>query len=168
MGNGKRRRSFRKALRLGLFSGLVFLPHAGQALEACSPDTVHLRGDWGMARFAVEIADDPQEQARGLMFRENLPVSAGMLFVYERPQRASFWMRNTLIPLDMIFLDPDGRVARIHMNAVPLGETPIDGGTNVLAVLEINGGLAARLGIEEGSEMRHPAFEGSNAAWPCP
>ena len=100
------------------------------------------------------------------MHREKLATSAGMLFVYDRPQRVSFWMRNTLIPLDMIFLDRDGRVKRIHENAVPLDETGIEGGTGIQYVLEINGGLAGRLGITEGSELRHPAIQPS-PAWPC-
>ncbi len=102
------------------------------------------------------------------MFRESMPTSAGMLFVYDRPQRASFWMRNTLIPLDMVFADENGVVTRIHENAVPLDETGIDGGPGVQFVLEINGGLAARLGLDVGDEMRHPAIEGETAAWPCP
>jgi len=75
-------------------------------------------------------------------------------------------MRNTLIPLDMIFLDARGRVAHVHANARPLDETPISGGPGVQAVLEINGGFAARLGIAPGTEMLHPLF-GADAAWPC-
>ena len=90
-----------------------------------------------------------------------------MLFIYEEPQLLAFWMRNTLIPLDMIFVDRFGEVQKVHSNAVPLDETPIDGGRDVLAVLEINGGLAARLGIEPGTELRHPAFDQAEAAWPC-
>lgn len=89
-----------------------------------------------------------------------------MLFVYDRPQRVSFWMRNTLIPLDMIFMDEAGRVTRVHENAIPLDETGIPGGDEVQYVLEINGGLASRLGIDVGSELRHPII-GDDAAWPC-
>ena len=91
---------------------------------------------------------------------------SGMLFVYETPRRASFWMRNTLIPLDMLFADPTGRITRVHEGAVPLDETMIDGGEGVQFVLEINGGLAGRLGIAEGDVMQHPAF-GPGAAAPC-
>ncbi|MDF1726929.1 MAG: DUF192 domain-containing protein [Sulfitobacter sp.] len=155
-----------RALVLGL--GISLCAAAGAfAQEACRMDTVHLRGDWGVARFSVEIADDPEEQARGLMFREKLPLSAGMLFVYERPRSASFWMRNTLIPLDMLFVDARGVVQKIHPQAIPRDETPIEGGEGVLAVLEINGGMAARLGITEGSVLRHPALPGDGLAWPC-
>jgi uncharacterized membrane protein (UPF0127 family) len=101
------------------------------------------------------------------MHRESLPRSSGMLFVYEEPGSPAFWMRNTLIPLDMLFIDAEGRVAHIHENAVPHDETPIPGGDGILMVLEINGGLARQLGVTEGSEMRHPALDPARAAWPC-
>ncbi|TCM86067.1 DUF192 domain-containing protein [Rhodovulum steppense] len=155
---------------LGQFAGLILglsLALAGSAAADCAENHVDLRGDWGSARFSVEIADDEMSRARGLMHRETMPASAGMLFVYDQPQRVAFWMENTLIPLDMIFVGPEGLVLRVHQNARPLDRTPIDGGEGVLAVLEINGGLADRLGIGPGSELRHPAF-GPDAAWPCP
>ena len=95
--------------------GLLGLPGAGQA--GCAENQVELRGDWGMARFGVEVADDPAERAQGLMNRESLATSSGMLFVYEGPQHATFWMKNTLIPLDMIFIDRAGNVTNIHENA---------------------------------------------------
>ncbi len=139
---------------------------AGQSVAACSEDQVRLRGDWGEARFSVEIADDLEEQQLGLMHRESMASSAGMLFLYDRPGPLSFWMRNTLIELDMIFIDPEGVVKRVHDRAQPLDETPIFGGNGLIAVLEINGGLAKRLGIVAGSEIQHPFF-GSAAAWPC-
>jgi hypothetical protein len=137
------------------------------AASACSDGSVALRGEWGQARFNVELADDPQERAVGLMNRASMPASSGMLFVYEAPVHATFWMRNTLIPLDMIFIGPDGVVRHVHENAVPLDETVIDGGRGVLAVLEINGGMAGALGIAPGTEVRHPAFAEAGAAWPC-
>ncbi len=146
---------------------LAWLALAGVALAECREDRVDLRGDWGQARFSVEIADTPETQARGLMFRESLPRGAGMLFVYDRPQRVAFWMRNTLISLDMIFVDETGTVTRVHHEAVPLDETPIDGGPGVVAVLEINGGLARRFGIAPGSELRHPRLPQDAAAWAC-
>jgi uncharacterized membrane protein (UPF0127 family) len=101
------------------------------------------------------------------MFREDMARSAGMLFVYEAPQAAVFWMENTLIPLDMIFADASGRVTHVHSDARPLDRTPIDGGEGVQFVLEVNGGLAARLGIAPGAEMRHPAIPSDSAVWPC-
>lgn len=137
------------------------------ASAACSVSATQLRGDWGQARFSVELADDPAERSRGLMNRESLSASAGMLFVYEEPQHAQFWMKNTLIPLDMIFIDATGVVTRIHENAIPLDLTAIDGGPDVTAVLEINGGMARTLGISVGSQVQHPSFLQENAIWPC-
>ena len=150
----------------GLISVLLALSPMG-ACAACAPDVVELRGPSGQQRFTVEVADDGAERAQGLMFRESMPSSAGMLFVYEEPQAVSFWMKNTLIPLDMIFADETGRVTRVHSNAIPGDTTPIQGGEGVRFVLEINGGLAARMGIAEGSELRHPAIAQGSAVWPC-
>lgn len=135
--------------------------------QDCADDRLDIRGPWGTARFGVEIADDPAEQSQGLMFREKLAASAGMLFVYPRPGAPVFWMKNTLIPLDMLFIGPDGTVAHIHPDAVPGDLTPIPGGDNILAVLEIRGGLAAAMGIRPGDVVRHPAFDGDGAAWAC-
>ena len=132
----------------------------------CREDAIDLRGDWGQARFAVDLADTAESRAKGLMFVESLPRGEAMLFAYDEPGPVSFWMRNTLIPLDMVFLSPEGVVTRVHENAVPGDETPIPGGDEVQYVLEINGGLAGRLGIAEGSEARHPRI-GGGAAWPC-
>ena len=134
---------------------------------ACDASRVDLRGPSGRAQFSVEVVDTPAERARGLMFREGMARSAGMLFVYEAPQAAVFWMENTLIPLDMIFADASGRVTHVHSDARPLDRTPIDGGEGVQFVLEVNGGLAARLGIGPGAEMRHPAIPSDSAVWPC-
>lgn len=139
----------------------------GAAAETCAPDTVYLKGDWGQARFSVEIADDGDERAQGLMHRETMASAAGMLFIYPRPQAMSFWMRNTLIELDMLFIDPQGVVRHIHHRAQPLDETPIFGGRDLTHVLEINGGMAMRLGIEVGSVLKHPSFSQAEAAWPC-
>ena len=145
---------------------LLSVVGTGAIAETCSEDVVKVVGDFGQANFTIELADDGQERARGLMFVESMPTLNGMLFVYERPQRATFWMRNTLIPLDMLFISPAGVVTRIHENAIPLDETPIEGGDGVFAVLEINGGLSERLGIEEGATIQHPAF-GADSVLPC-
>lgn len=126
-----------------------------------------MRNGEAVARFNVEIADNDAERSLGLMNREKLAKSAGMLFVFDAPKRAGFWMKNTLIPLDMIFADQTGLVTRVHENAKPLDTTLIDGGENVAVVLEINGGLAKRLGIVEGSVLRHHALDQTKAVWPC-
>ena len=135
---------------------------------ACAPDAVTLRGPGGVAQFIVEIADDGAERAQGLMNRPSMPRFSGMLFVYERPQTVGFWMRNTLIPLDILFADESGTVRRIHANATPLSEETIPGGDEIQYVLEINGGLAEELGIAPGTTLRHPSIDPSVAAWPCP
>ena len=160
---GHRRGLTAPALAL-LLAGLGAGGAAAQAL--CADDRVTVIGDWGQARFTVTVADDPRERAQGLMFVESLPTLGGMLFVYEEPQRASFWMRNTLIPLDMIFAGSDGVVKHVHENAVPLDETSIPGGDDIQFVLEINGGMSGQLGIEPGDVLQHPAI-GEAAVAPC-
>ena len=161
--------AFGRRRRVGILATLMLacFGASGALAQECAPDIVHLQGDWGRAQFSVELADDPQEQSRGLMHREAMPLSAGMYFVYASPRRTSFWMRNTLIPLDMLFVDASGVVTHIHHEAQPLDETPIPSEGEVLAVLEINGGLAARLGITKGTQVRHPAHADWSPAWPC-
>lgn len=145
---------------------LLALPGSAWADAACAPARLDLRWDGGGESFAVEVADDAEERARGLMFRTELSPASGMLFVYEGPRHPQFWMKNTLIPLDMVFADSTGTVTRVHANAVPGDLTPVDGGEGVQFVLEINAGLAEKLGITPGSVMRHPAI-GADAAWGC-
>ena len=135
------------------------------ATAACAPGQMDLRWSGGQARFTVELADTDALRATGLMNRESMAASAGMLFVYDSPRRATFWMKNTLIPLDMIFADAAGRVTVVHANAIPHDTTTIDGGEGVKYVLEINGGLADRLGIGPGAQMRHAAIDA--AEWQC-
>ncbi|MEP4248647.1 DUF192 domain-containing protein [Tateyamaria sp.] len=150
--------------------GMALAFNAAFAVTAwaeCREDSVWIKGGFGEARFSVEIADDAQERATGLMHRPSMPVSAGMLFVYERPSALSFWMRNTLIELDMLFVDETGVIRNIHARAVPLDETSIFGGNDLTHVLEINGGLAERLGIMAGDQLRHPSFSQDDAIWPC-
>ena len=107
------------------------------------------------------------------MFRQELLPGQGMLFVYEHPQQVSFWMRNTLIPLDMIFIDPRGEVRHIHPMARPRDETPIPGAAagdpapERLMVLEVAGGDAARLGITPGMILSHPLLPQATALSPC-
>ncbi len=137
------------------------------AVFACDPDTVTVKGDFGQFDFAIELAQTPQEQARGLMFREQMDLFAGMLFVYPSARQPSFWMKNTFIPLDMLFVDETGRITLVHPEAVPGDVTPIPGPDGTIAVLEINGGVAERLGIEEGDVLGHPAFDQDIAALPC-
>ncbi len=149
------------ALGVGLSVTAVF------AETTCRSDTVHLRGDWGTARFTVEVANNARDRARGLMGRPSMPMGSGMLFVYHRTGPLAFWMRNTLIPLDIIYMDETGTVVDIAHNAKPLDETALPSKKPGRYVLEINGGLARALGIQAGTELRHPAVLQHTAAWSC-
>jgi uncharacterized membrane protein (UPF0127 family) len=104
-------------------------------------------------RFIVEIARTPEEQVRGLMNRQSLARDRGMIFPYDPPQAVGFWMRDTLIPLDMIFIAPGGKILRIEENTVPLSLDPVVSGGPVEAVLELNGGQSAELGIAAGDKV---------------
>lgn len=162
MGNGG------QAIKAILTALALSLPGMLRAEAGCSDDVVHLRGDWGEARFTVDVADDNDERSRGLMFVESMPASKGMLFVYPRAGHVRFWMKNTLIPLDMLFADRKGIVRYVQHEAEPESERLIYGGNNIQYVLEINGGLARSMGITKGTELRHPAMDPGLAAWPCP
>ncbi|WP_150290659.1 DUF192 domain-containing protein [Sphingobium estronivorans] len=104
-------------------------------------------------RFSVEVARTEQEQEQGLMFRKSLAPDSGMLFPMDPPRTASFWMKNTLIPLDMLFIHTDGSIAFLKANAVPYSREPVSAGVPVAAVLELAGGRAAQLGIREGDRV---------------
>ena len=106
----------------------------------------------GVHRFTVEVAATPQQQESGLMFVKHLAPDRGMIFPYDPPQPVAFWMHNTLIPLDMVFIRADGTIARIA-TAKPLDDTPVPSGEPIAAVLEIAGGRAAELGIVPGDRV---------------
>ena len=112
----------------------------------------------GRVRLQVEFADTPRTREVGLMCRRDLAPDRGMLFDFKASQDVAFWMRNTLIPLDMLFITADGRVLSIARNAQPLDETPIPAGGKVRAVLEIPGGRAAELGVLPGDRVLHRIF----------
>jgi len=117
---------------------------------------LEIRSGVRVHRFIVEVARSPDEQARGMMFREEIGPQQGMIFPLSPPRVASFWMRNTLIPLDMLFVRQDGTIARIAANTVPHSEIPVTSGEPVAAVLELGGGRAEALGIEEGDRVSWP------------
>lgn len=116
--------------------------------------------DARLHRFKVWIADTNFRREQGLMFVKSLADNEGMLFVYPAPQTISMWMKNTFIPLDMIFIRPNGKVARVVANTKPHSLDIIESKEPVLAVLELKGGTAARLGIRAGVSVRHHAFRG--------
>lgn len=112
----------------------------------------------GIHEFQVEIANDDASRERGLMFRRFMPADRGMLFEFEQDAPVSFWMKNTYIPLDMIFISRVGVIEHVVANAEPLSEGVIPSGSSCRAVLELNGGTAAAIGLKVGDTVRHPFF----------
>lgn len=110
----------------------------------------------GEHRFTVEVARTPEEQAQGLMNRNSVPPDRGMIFPYDPPAQVSFWMKNTLVPLDMIFIGADGKIGRIAANTTPMALDPVASIDPVSAVLEVAGGRAAELGIKQGDKVSWP------------
>ncbi len=146
--------------RLRILAAIVMLV-ALTPFAAATADTdgkLHIVTQNGRFTFSVEIADTPDKRSQGLMFRKSMAEDAGMLFTFERDQVASFWMKNTEIPLDMLFIARDGRIADMHRNAQPHSLRSIRSKMPVFAVLEINAGLTSRLGIRVGDRVEHPAF----------
>ncbi len=143
----------RAAASLVVVLALVF----GALAQAAEPLAIVTRG--GRHAFTVEVARNDADRAQGLMYRRSLAPDRGMLFDFGRVQPISMWMQNTYIPLDMIFIRADGTIARIAENAEPLSTRTIPSGEPVLAVLEVPGGTAARLGIRPGDRVEHPLFK---------
>jgi uncharacterized membrane protein (UPF0127 family) len=114
-----------------------------------------IRAANGVHPFTVQVAATEDQQERGLMFYRSLAPDEGMIFPYDPPQSVAFWMKNTLIPLDMVFIRADGTIARIA-HAQPMNLDPVPAGEPVAAVLEIRGGRAAELGIREGDKVEWP------------
>ncbi len=155
----KGRRSLAAVVRtLGLL-GIVAVacksagPASSRSSAPAVDPTVVVHTDGRTVPFRVEVAVTPEEHARGLMYRSHLDADAGMLFVFEEPAVQRFWMKNTLIPLDMIFIAPDLRIAGIVANAAPETETERMVPSRSQYVLEIGGGLAARLGVRAGETV---------------
>jgi len=131
-------------------SNAVELSQSPAGLEQVS---LTVTSSTGKHRFTVEVAKTSEEQAMGLMYRNKLAPDRGMIFPFDPPRDASFWMRNTLIPLDMIFVRADGSIANIAANTVPYSEEPVRSDGPVAAVLEIAGGRSAELGIKSGDKV---------------
>jgi uncharacterized membrane protein (UPF0127 family) len=133
-------------------------PGHSQELVAQQLQPLEIATRTGVHVFAVELAVTPEQQAKGLMFRRELPEGRGMLFDFQKEQPASFWMKNTYIPLDMIFIRANGRILRVAENTVPLSEALVSSGGPVRAVLEVIAGTAKKLGIAAGDRVAHPIF----------
>jgi len=151
-----------RAMRIRLGVALAFLvlavasaspPAMGAGLES-----LEIATPTGRHTFQVEIADNDASRERGLMDRRYMAADHGMLFEFDSDAPQSFWMKNTYIPLDMIFIAPTGVVTHIVANAEPLSERVIPSGGPCIAVLELNGGTAASIGLKVGDKVRHPFF----------
>ena len=152
---------------MNLLRGLLLLCLLTQGVYAAEP-AFFLRGfqqtkliidteSHGCILFDVYVAQTPEQRAQGLMRIESMQRYEGMIFLYAEEANISMWMKNTLIPLDMLFIDANARIARIHKNAVPMSEEIIESGKAVVGVIELNGGSADYFGIRNGDRIIFPA-----------
>jgi uncharacterized protein len=148
-------RAFLRGLLIAALASLTLATaRADAGLEPIEITTVS-----GVHPFQVEIARDDASRARGLMYRRFMPDDRGMLFEFDRNEPVAFWMKNTYIKLDMIFIAPDGSVVRVAANAEPLSEAIVPSGGPCVAVLELNGGVAARIGLKPGDKVKAAFFK---------
>jgi uncharacterized membrane protein (UPF0127 family) len=131
----------------------LFAAASGMAAGA---GTLVLKTETGDHSFNIEVATSDKDRALGLMFRRSLPENAGMLFLYDPPQPAAMWMKNTLIPLDIVFISPEGRVHRIESDAEPFSTSLIPSEGTIAAVLELNAGQANKIGLKRGDKVVSP------------
>jgi uncharacterized membrane protein (UPF0127 family) len=142
------------------FPALGFLVLLAGAVYAQAFEQLSISTQGGQRQsFRVEVARNDADRAQGLMFRRAMPADQGMLFDFGRVEPVSMWMQNTYLPLDMLFIRSDGTIARIAANTEPLSTRTIPSGEPVLAVLELNAGTAAKLGIKAGDRVEHPVFK---------
>ncbi|MEI9932426.1 MAG: DUF192 domain-containing protein [Rhizomicrobium sp.] len=144
-----------RAISAILFSAALFVSTGAVALpvSAISIDTPK-----GHRDFKVEVAGDDASREKGLMFRKKMAADAGMIFDFHTTVMTSFWMKNTILPLDIIFIRSDGTISSVAANAVPMSESPIPSSEPVRAVLELNAGRAAALGIAPGEKVHSAIF----------
>ena len=153
------------ALLLTFVGALVMPPASAQAepaildLASYPRSSLQIVSAGGTHEFEVWVADTPDRQRQGLMYVRDLPSDQGMLFINESSRVSSFWMKNTYIPLDMLFIDARGRIVEIFANTRPLSLEPVGPAAPVLAVLELRGGETARRGIRKGDRLKHAAFK---------
>jgi len=158
-------RLFRRTFGLAAAYSLVWVLGAwqafgqGQKLQTFEKNRLAIQTKTGRHEFRVEIARRPKQQAQGLMFRRRMAADAGMLFVYPSVEPASMWMKNTFIPLDLVYIDRIGRIVGFYQRSVPQSLEVITSNKPVRAVLEVNAGTAARLQIAVGDRVLHPAFQ---------
>jgi uncharacterized protein len=138
---------------------VALLALAANSVNAAEMQTLEIASKSGVHAFQVEMAITPEEKEHGLMFRRELPDGQGMLFDFQFDQNVAFWMKNTYIPLDMLFIRADGRILRIAENTEPMSERNIPSGGPVRAVLEVIGGTAKKLGIAAGDRVGGSIFK---------
>lgn len=144
---------------LGAGTTIADSPDATQLDQAFARSSLQIATpDARLHPFHIWIADNDDRRARGLMFVKQLDDDAGMLFIYPSAHRIAMWMKNTLIPLDMLFVTANGRVAKVVENTEPESLKTIESGSEVIAVVELNAGTAQRLHIRAGAQVIHPAF----------
>ena len=143
-----------------LFAAGCALPAVQSPASAAAPDTIEIVTSSGVHAFSVELATNAASRALGLMFRKSLPEGHGMLFDFKTDQPVQFWMHNTYIPLDMIFIRGDGRILRVAENAKPMSDDLIPSGGPVRAVLEVIAGTARKLHIAPGDRVTGSIFGG--------
>ena len=146
----------RRELLAGLTVLLVVRPAAGEEMDIARFVPLMIESSGRIITIRAEVADTEQLRRRGLMYRQRLPKGQGMLLLWDKPGFAALWMKNTLIPLDMVFMDGDGVITYIHENARPGDLRPISAGRPTLAVLEIAAGEAKRLGLKVGDRVALP------------
>ncbi len=144
---------------LALVATGVVAPRGAATLETFDRSELVIVTETGRHKFSIELAVNGKQRAQGLMYRRDMPADHGMLFDYRRPQEIAMWMKNTFIPLDMVFLDATGTVKGTHERAVPQSLETIDSPGPVRAVLEVNGGTVKRLKIKPGDKVEHPLFD---------
>jgi uncharacterized protein len=153
----------RRAVLLAFWAVLVGVLTActlGEAnAQTMRRDTLVLKTAQGDRQVDIEIAETPEQQMRGLMFRRSLPDNYGMLFPYDPPREITMWMKNTYVSLDMVFIKADGRIHRIEYGATPHSEETISSGAVCAAVLELPAGAAERYGLKAGDVVKHRLFK---------
>ncbi len=147
----------------GLLSSLVLTACSVGATAAPPPlnwerGTLTIETRTGVHAFNVEIADEPAERERGLMYRTEMAQDAGMIFEYETPEVITIWMKNTVLPLDIVYVNAEGTVTRVAPDAVPYSLSIISSETPAVAAIEFNAGTAARIGLAPGDTVRSPFF----------
>jgi uncharacterized membrane protein (UPF0127 family) len=140
-------------LRAALLAAAFLFVSAGLPASAADLQKIEIASKNGTHPFNVELALTDDQHARGLMFRRELPEGQGMLFDFKIEREVGFWMKNTYIPLDMIFIRADGTIRRIAANTEPLSERQVPSGGPIRFVLEVAGGTAKKLGIEPGNKV---------------